>query len=296
MSEQNMSIVDTGLNIGTGVPSDTIQGDSSAVFVSLSELIAEHVFYHPALVSGTENLSELELQSLASILNEKSIKEHFIATLVTAIQEEIADKNALVKISLSDSDSHHFKTLIGGHSVESDEVNPAIGLRGVSRFASQAYAEGFKLECEVIKTLQKLHYNIEIVVPFVRSLSDAATIIDRLAEQGLPRGLNGLKVSYVCQVPSAALLADRLLQYFDGVVIDWDGLTQCTLGIDKYNEALAYLYNPESQSITMLVDYVTSAAEKVHKPLSIVTTGLADYTKLQTYLLDNHSTTRIFNF
>lgn len=296
MSEQNMSVINAGLNIGTGVLSNAAQGDSSAVFVSLSELIAEHVFYHPALVSGTESLSDLELQSLASILNEKSIKEHFIATLVSHIEEAITDKNAVIQVSLSDSDSHHFKTLIGGRSVESDEVNPAIGLRGVSRFASPDYADGFKLECEVIKALQQLGYQIEIVVPFVRSLSDAATIIDRLAEQGLPRGLNGLKVSYMCHVPSAALLADRLLQYFDGVLIDWDALTQCTLGIDKYNEKLAYLYNPESQSITMLADYVTSAAEKVNKPLSIVTTDLGSYPKLQTYLLDNHSTTRVFNF
>lgn len=296
MSEQNMSVINAGLNIGTGVPSNAAQGDSSAVFVSLSELIAEHVFYHPALVSGTESLSDLELQSLASILNEKSIKEHFIATIVSHIEEAITDKNAVIQVSLSDSDSHHFKTLIGGRSVESDEVNPAIGLRGVSRFASPDYADGFKLECEVIKALQQLGYQIEIVVPFVRSLSDAATIIDRLAEQGLPRGLNGLKVSYMCHVPSAALLADRLLQYFDGVLIDWDALTQCTLGIDKYNEKLAYLYNPESQSITMLADYVTSAAEKVNKPLSIVTTDLGSYPKLQTYLLDNHSTTRVFNF
>ncbi|MZI93280.1 phosphoenolpyruvate synthase [Vibrio sp. CAIM 722] len=295
MSFEQSSVIHEQLALGNSLPGADSQGKSPFLFVSLSELIAECVFYHPTLVCGTEGLTELEKNSLDALLNGQSIEEHFVSTLVAQIEHAITADHQTVRVSLSNADSHDFQALIGG-SVENSEVNPAIGLRGVSRYASKSYAAGFALECKVIKALRDKGHDIEIVVPFVRTLSNAATVIDRLAEQGLPRGLNGLKVSYVCNVPSSALLAERLLKYFDGVVIDWDLLTQCTLGIDKQNPELEHLYNPESEAVTMLVAEAASAAEKANKPLVIVTTALAQYSKLQAYLIDNHPNTCLFDF
>ncbi|MCA2018665.1 phosphoenolpyruvate synthase [Vibrio tritonius] len=293
MSFEHPSMIHEQLVLGNSLLGDQQPSNSPYLFVSLSELIAESVFYHPTLVCSTDSLSELEKSSLDAILGGLSIEEHFVNTLVTKIEQAITAQQH-IRVALSQADSHDFQALIGG-SVENSEVNPAIGLRGVSRYASNSYAAGFALECKVIKTLRDKGHDIEIVVPFVRTLSDAATIIDRLAEQGLPRGLKGLKVSYTCNVPSAALLADRMLKYFDGVVVDWDLLTQCTLGIDKQNPELEHLYNPESEAVTLLFEMAAKAAEQANKPLVILTTALDQYPKLQAYLLENQPNTCLFN-
>jgi len=295
MSFEQQGAIHQELALGNTLPTSETQQNSHALFVSLSELIAESVFYHPALTSGVESLSELEQNSLQSLLNGQSIEEHFVSTLTESINQAIKPEHTSIRLSLSGSDSYAFKALIGG-SIEADEVNPAMGIRGVSRFASKAYSCAFALECKVIKALQEKGHNIEIVVPFVRTLSDAATIIDRLAEQGLPRGLHGLKVHYSCCVPSAALLADKLLQYFDGIVIDWEELTQMTLGVDKHNEALSYLYNPESESVSQLVGIAVKAANFVKKPVAIVVRSLEDYPKLQENLAENIQPESVFSF
>lgn len=292
--EHNVTIHEQ-LALGNTLPKATEQAPSSYLFVSLSELIAESVFYHPALVTGTDSLSELEKSSLEAMLGGKSIAEHFVDTLVEKISAAIQPHHQSLRVCLSSADSHGYQALLGG-SLETDEVNPAMGVRGVSRYASQAYAPAFALECQVIKQLRSQGLDIEIVVPFVRTLSDAATIIDRLAEQGLPRGLNGLKVLYSCSVPSSVMVVERLLQYFDGVVIDWESLTQFTLGLDKDNAALAYLYNPDSESVTLLADIVFKAALQAKKPVLIVTTALETHLKLQNYLVENSQAEAIFNF
>ncbi len=296
MSFEQQGIIQPELVLGNTLPNADSQQSSHALFVSLSELIAESVFYHPALsAGGVELLPELEQNSLNSLLNGQSIEQHFVSVLVDRIEQAISAQHTSIRICLSSSDSYAFKALIGG-SIEDQEVNPAMGVRGVSRFASSKYSPAFALECKVIKALQEKGHKVEIVVPFVRALSDAATIIDRLAEQGLPRGLNGLKVLYVCSVPSAALVADKLLQYFDGVVIDWDELTQMTLGVDKYNEALSYLYNPESEAVSQLANLAVSAANLAKKPVVVVTHGLESYPKLKEHLVETIQPEAVFNF
>lgn len=295
MSLEHNATIHEQLALGNTLPKATAQTPSSYLFVSLSELIAESVFYHPALVSGTDQLSELEKSSLDAMLGGIPLDQHFVATLVTQIEQAIEPHHQSVRVCLSCADSYGYQTLLGG-SLEADEVNPAMGLRGVSRYASESYSAAFALECEVIKQLRSKGLDIEIVVPFVRTLSDAATIIDRLAVQGLPRGLNGLKVLYVCNVPSSVMVADRLLHYFDGVVLDWESLAQFTLGIDKLNPSLEYLYNPDSESITQLADIAIKAAQQAKKPVLVVTQSLEQYPKLQNYLLENAQAEAIFNF
>jgi len=295
MSFEQQGAIHQELAFGNTLPVTGEQQTSDALFVSLSELIAESVFYHPALTTGVEMLSELEQNSLQSLLNGQSVEDHFVSTLTDKISQAITDDHRCIRVCLSGSDSYTFKALIGG-ALEVEEVNPAMGLRGVSRFASKAYSSAFAMECKVIKQLQQLGHDVEIVVPFVRALSDAATIIDRLAEQGLPRGLNGLKVLYSCSVPSAALLADKLLQYFDGIVIDWDELTQMTLGVDKHNEALSYLYNPQSEAVSQLAMIAVKAANFTKKPVIVVTRELESFPKLAEFLAEHVQPQSVFNF
>ncbi len=162
-----------------------------------------------------------------------------------------------------------------------------MGRRGVSKHVSKEYQVAFALECEVIKQLREQHSHIEIVIPFVRTLSDAASIIDKLAEQGLPRGLNGLKVHFSVDTPSAALLSDRLLHYFDGVVVNLSNLAQLTLGIDSSNENLSYLFDLDNESVLLLLDKVVESCQASNKSSVAITGDLDQLPKTKDYLLNN---------
>lgn len=285
MTQENQGDLHPELVLGDVLPSYDDNNNSDHLYVSLSELVMERIFYHPSIENHLDSLSELDRSSLEAILNGKTASGHFVDTLVSAIQGAISPSHKTIRVCLSGADSYAYNSLIGGANVE-NEVNPALGLRGVSLYATEAYSHAFALECAVIKTLREQGLNIEVVVPFVRMLSDAAKIIDLLAEQGLPRGLNGLKVLFSCDVPSSVLLAERLLHYFDGVVVNVDNLAQFALGIDKQNEQQQYQFDPQNESVITLVDMMVKAAQHTKKPVLLVTQALSDYPKLQGYISD----------
>ncbi|MBX7021486.1 phosphoenolpyruvate synthase, partial [Providencia rettgeri] len=140
-----------------------------------------------------------------------------------------------VIVRLSDFKSNEYRKLVGGSRYEPEEENPMLGFRGVARYLSEDFAECFKMECEALK---KVRYemgltNVEIVVPFVRTLGQAERVVDLLASHGLARGENGLRLIMMCEVPSNAILADKFLQYFDGFSIGSNDMTQLTLGLDR---------------------------------------------------------------
>ncbi len=286
MSLNSSSEMHPAILLGEALPQAGNVSGSAHLFVSLSELIMEQIFYHPAFQHVEDRLDQVERDSIQAILGEQDVKTHFVAKLCDAILAVIKPEHQAIRIGLSNADSYAFSSLLGG-KVEVDEVNPALGLRGVSRYATDSYSQAFALECEVIKSLQQQGHNVEIVVPFVRALSDAAKVIDLLAEQGLPRGLNGLKVLYTVDVPSSALMAERLLHYFDGVVINLENLAQFTLGVDRINESLEYLFDPQSDAVLSLIRTTVKAANQSAKPVVLTTNGLAYYPRLQDYLVEN---------
>lgn len=285
MSLSGSSNLHSALSSGDALPKVDGQQGGQHLFVSLSELILEHIFYHPSFESATSPLDPLQRSSIDAMLGEQDLKTHFVSTLVSIISDAISPAHKVVRVSLSNADSHAMRSLLGG-DVEPEVVNPALGMRGVSRYAQPEFSASFVLECDVIKALRAQGHQVEIVVPFVRALSDAAKIIDLLAEQGLPRGLDGLKVLYTVDVPSSALMAERLLHYFDGVVINLENLTQYTLGIDRLDETLHYLFEPQSEAVLQLIDMTTKAAESVNKPVILTSSGLLNYAKIQEYLVE----------
>lgn len=285
MSLSGSSNLHSALSSGDALPKVDGQQGGQHLFVSLSELILEHIFYHPSFESATSPLDPLQRSSIDAMLGEQDLKTHFVSTLVSIISDAISPEHKVVRVSLSNADSHAMRSLLGG-DVEPEVVNPALGMRGVSRYAQPEFSASFVLECDVIKALRVQGHQVEIVVPFVRALSDAAKIIDLLAEQGLPRGLDGLKVLYTVDVPSSALMAERLLHYFDGVVINLENLTQYTLGIDRLDETLHYLFEPQSEAVLQLIDMTTKAAESVNKPVILTSSGLLNYAKIQEYLVE----------
>ncbi|MEZ9316619.1 putative PEP-binding protein [Vibrio lentus] len=285
MTQENQSTLHPELVLGDVLPSYNDNNNSNHLYVSLSELVMDRVFYHPSIESYLDTLSDIEKTSLEAILGDKSVDEHFVSTLVVAIQAAVQPNHNAVRVALSSADSYGFRSLLGGNC-EVEEVNPALGVRGVARYATPEYSKAFALECQVIKTLREQGINVEIVVPYVRALSDAAKIIDLLAEQGLPRGLNGLKVLFSCDVPSAVLLSERLLHYFDGAAVNVDSLTQFALGVDKQNEAQQHAFDPQNEAVITLISSIVKATQHAKKPVLIVTQGLVDYPRLQGYIAD----------
>ncbi|PMH25258.1 phosphoenolpyruvate synthase [Vibrio lentus] len=285
MTQENQSTLHPELVLGDVLPSYNDNNNSNHLYVSLSELVMDRVFYHPSIESHLDTLSDIEKTSLDAILGDKTVDEHFVSTLVVAIQAAVQPNHNAVRVALSSADSYGFRSLLGGNC-EVEEVNPALGVRGVARYATPEYSKAFALECQVIKTLREQGINVEIVVPYVRALSDAAKIIDLLAEQGLPRGLNGLKVLFSCDVPSAVLLSERLLHYFDGAAVNVDSLTQFALGVDKQNEAQQHAFDPQNEAVITLISSIVKATQHAKKPVLIVTQGLVDYPRLQGYIAD----------
>ncbi|MBE8575577.1 MULTISPECIES: putative PEP-binding protein [Vibrio] len=285
MTQENQSTLHPELVLGDVLPSYNDNNNSNHLYVSLSELVMDRVFYHPSIESHLDTLTDIEKTSLDAILGDKTVDEHFVTTLVIAIQAAVQPNHTSVRIALSSADSYGFRSLLGGNC-EAEEINPALGVRGVARYATPEYSKAFALECQVIKTLREQGINVEVVVPYVRALSDAAKIIDLLAEQGLPRGLNGLKVLFSCDVPSAVLLSERLLHYFDGVVVNVDSLASFTLGVDKHNEAQQHAFDPQNEAVITLLDMIVKATLNAKKPVLLVTQGLVDYPRLQGYIAD----------
>ncbi|OEF95247.1 putative PEP-binding protein [Vibrio splendidus] len=285
MTQENQSTLHPELVLGDVLPSYNDNNNSNHLYVSLSELVMDRVFYHPSIESHLDRLTDIEETSLNAILGDKTVDEHFVSTLVIAIQAAVQPNHTSVRIALSSADSYGFRSLLGGNC-EAEEINPALGVRGVARYATPEYSKAFALECQVIKALREQGINVEVVVPYVRALSDAAKIIDLLAEQGLPRGLNGLKVLFSCDVPSAVLLSERLLHYFDGVVVNVDSLASFTLGVDKHNEAQQHAFDPQNEAVITLLDMIVKATLNAKKPVLLVTQGLVDYPRLQGYIAD----------
>ncbi|MEZ8445285.1 putative PEP-binding protein [Vibrio splendidus] len=285
MTQENQSTLHPELVLGDVLPSYNDNNNSSHLYVSLSELVMDRIFYHPSIESHLDTLTDIEKTSLDAILGDKTVDEHFVSTLVIAIQAAVQPNHTSVRIALSSADSYGFRSLLGGNC-EVEEINPALGVRGVARYATSEYSKAFALECQVIKTLREQGINVEVVVPYVRALSDAAKIIDLLAEQGLPRGLNGLKVLFSCDVPSAVLLSERLLHYFDGVVVNVDSLASFTLGVDKHNEAQQHAFDPQNEAVITLLSMIVKATLNAKKPVLLVTQGLVDYPRLQGFIAD----------
>jgi pyruvate,water dikinase len=271
--------------LGDAVPSFSGQSNGNHLYISLGELIHNSLFFHPEITQIQDELEATDAETLSTLLNGLSVEEKVLATISEAIENVDLSAYQTIRVALSQNDSDSFSSLLGGQ-VEPEENNPLLGLRGVSRFASEFYCKTFQLECAAIKALRDKDLDVEIVVPFVRTLSDAAKIIDSLAEHGLPRGLNGLKVLFGCDTPSAILLADRLLQYFDGLTINIENIAQLTLGVDRTNESLVNIYDEQNEAIKILVTQAAKSAMAANKPFVIICESITDIDLLTDSLLD----------
>jgi len=193
-----------------------------------------------------------------------------------------------VIVRLSDFKSNEYANLIGGKLYEPEEENPMLGFRGASRYISDSFRDCFELECRAMKKVREVMglTNVELMVPFVRTLGEASQVIDLLAKYGLKRGENGLRVIMMCELPSNALLADEFLEFFDGFSIGSNDMTQLTLGLDRDSGIIAHLFDERNPAVKKLLANAIQACNKAGKYIGICGQGPSDHPDLAKWLME----------
>lgn len=193
-----------------------------------------------------------------------------------------------VIVRLSDFKSNEYANLIGGKLYEPEEENPMLGFRGASRYISESFRDCFELECRAMRKVRDEMglTNVELMVPFVRTLGEASQVIDILAQFGLKRGENGLRIIMMCELPSNALLADEFLEFFDGFSIGSNDMTQLALGLDRDSGIIAHLFDERNPAVKKLLASAIEACNKAGKYVGICGQGPSDHPDLAKWLME----------
>jgi pyruvate,water dikinase len=214
--------------------------------------------------------------------------EYFVDLLARGIAKIAATQYPHpVIVRMSDFKTNEYANLIGGKQFEPEESNPMIGWRGASRYYAEGYREGFELECQAIKRVRQEIglQNVLIMIPFCRTLQEADRVMKILAQNGLRRGLNGLEVYVMCEIPSNVIQADQFAKRFDGFSIGSNDLTQLALGVDRDSSQLAELFDERNETVKRLIRSVIKEAHKAGKKVGICGQGPSDYPDFAAFLV-----------
>lgn len=184
-----------------------------------------------------------------------------------------------VIVRLSDFKSNEYSKLLGGDLYEPVEENPMIGFRGAGRYVADSFRDCFELECRAMKQVRETmgYRNVEIMIPFVRTVDEAREVVDELAKNGLRRGENGLRLIMMCEIPSNALLAEEFLRYFDGFSIGSNDLTQLTLGLDRDSALVANRFDERDGAVKALLQMAIGTCKRLNKYIGICGQGPSDH-------------------
>ena len=256
----------------------------------LEFIINRMIGVHPkALV----NIDSLPRETRAAVLTRtsgySSPIEFYVEKLVEGISTlaaAFAGKPVIVR--MSDFKSNEYANLIGGKLYEPEEENPMLGFRGASRYVSDNFRDCFELECRALKKARDEMglTNIQIMIPFVRTVAEAKRVIELLAQNGLKRGENGLKVIMMCELPTNALLAEQFLEHFDGFSIGSNDLTQLTLGLDRDSGIVSHLFDERDPAVKALLSMAIHACRKAGKYVGICGQGPSDHPDLAKWLME----------
>ena len=256
----------------------------------LEFIINRMIGVHPkALLNFDSQPEELKEEISDMIAGYESPKEFYIQKLVEGISTiGAAFSPEKVIVRMSDFKSNEYFNLVGGYQYEPDEENPMLGFRGASRYVSEDFRDCFALECEAIKRVRNVMglTNVEIMIPFVRTVEEGRQVIELLAEQGLKQGENGLRVIMMCELPSNALLADQFLDIFDGFSIGSNDMTQLTLGLDRDSGLIAHLFEERNDAVKALLSMAIQAAKKRGKYVGICGQGPSDHEDFAAWLVE----------
>ena len=257
----------------------------------LEFIINRNVGIHPkALLELDRQPRELAREIATRVAGYPSAIEFYIQKIVEGVATIAAaffPKKVIVR--LSDFKSNEYSNLLGGDRYEPHEENPMLGFRGASRYIAPEFYECFAMECEAIKRVRNLmgFTNVEVMIPFVRTLNEAERVVALLAKNGLARGDNGLRVIMMCELPSNAILAERFLDYFDGFSIGSNDLTQLTLGVDRDSGGpIAATFDERDDAVKAMLALAIKACQKHGKYVGICGQGPSDHPDLAQWLVE----------
>lgn len=256
----------------------------------LEFIINKMIGIHPkALLNFDAQSDELKAEITERIRGYKDPIDFYVSKLtegIATIASAFWPKRVIVR--MSDFKSNEYSNLVGGKEFEPHEENPMLGFRGASRYISPVFEDCFELETQAIKRVRNEMglKNVEIMIPFVRTPSEAASVIDLLAKFNLRRGDQGLKVIMMCELPSNAILAEEFLKYFDGFSIGSNDMTQLTLGLDRDSGDVAHLFDERNPAVKAMLKMAIDAAAKAGKYVGICGQGPSDHDDLAEWLME----------
>lgn len=256
----------------------------------LEFIINRMIGVHPkALLEFDQQTPELQQQIRDMMKGFDDPVEFYIARLtegIATLGAAFAPKRVIVR--LSDFKSNEYANLVGGERYEPEEENPMLGFRGAGRYVADSFRDCFALECEAVKRVRNEMglTNVEIMIPFVRTVAQAEAVVQELARQGLKRGENGLKVIMMCEIPSNALLAEQFLEHFDGFSIGSNDMTQLALGLDRDSGVVSALFDERNDAVKALLSMAIQAAKKQGKYVGICGQGPSDHQDFAAWLME----------
>ena len=295
---QRGAMPEIGLKVMMNVGNPQLAFDFSSIpnhgvgLARLEFIINNNIGIHPKAVLDYPNVdAELKVAVESAARGHASPRAFFVEKLadgIATIGAAFYPKSVIVR--LSDFKSNEYRKLVGGARYEPEEENPMLGFRGASRYISTDFADCFKMECEALKRVRNEMglTNVEIMVPFVRTVQQAKRVVDLLAAHGLVRGENGLRLIMMCEVPSNAILAEQFLEYFDGFSIGSNDLTQLTLGLDRDSgmELLAADFDERDEAVKFMLSRAINACLKAGKYVGICGQGPSDHADFAVWLRD----------
>ena len=257
----------------------------------LEFLISNSIGIHPKALLEYDTLTDPELKQL--IASKTAAYHSPVDYYIERLKEGIATIAAAfypkpVIVRLSDFKSNEYANLIGGSLYEPHEENPMLGFRGASRYVSASFEDCFALECIAVKRVREDMglTNVEVMIPFVRTVKEASNVINVLKQHGLERGKHGLRIIMMCELPSNALLANDFLEYFDGFSIGSNDLTQLTLGLDRDSGLVAAQFDERDAAVKALLHMAISACKKQGKYIGICGQGPSDHQDFAEWLME----------
>lgn len=280
------------LNVGNPMLAfEFAQMPSAGIGLARLEFVINNMIgMHPKAVLNFAGLPD----ALRAVVSQKSAGyESPVEFYVEKLAEGVATLAAgfwprPVIVRLSDFKSNEYRKLVGGELFEPVEENPMIGFRGAGRYVADSFRDCFELECRAMKKVRETmgYGNVEIMVPFVRTVIEAREVVDELAKNGLKRGENGLRLIMMCEIPSNALLAEEFLQYFDGYSIGSNDLTQLTLGLDRDSSLVANRFDERNPAVKALLKMAISTCNRLGKYVGICGQGPSDHFDLAEWLVE----------
>ncbi|MGO2339904.1 MAG: phosphoenolpyruvate synthase [Psychrobacter sp.] len=256
----------------------------------LEFIINRMIGVHPKALLNMNTLPREISQAIQErIAGYASPVDFYVDKLVEGISTlAVAFMNQPVIVRMSDFKSNEYANLLGGKLYEPSEENPMLGFRGASRYVSDNFRDCFELECKALKRVRDDMglTNVEIMIPFVRTIGEAKEVIELLEKNGLKRGENGLRVIMMCELPTNALLADEFLEYFDGFSIGSNDLTQLTLGLDRDSGIVSHLFDERDPAVKKLLTMAIDACRKQNKYVGICGQGPSDHPDLAYWLME----------